>query len=500
MEASKRRRSMLDCRIQQLTKDEVQDVSSDEEIKAEENKADAEVAEKQARNEQPVSLFKAMPKRAWSKKDQQRTDEMLKMIDNLLLERRIMQSLESLVGGRNIETDKRLLLRTVNGRLRYIRLKVDCVMCEDVSVCLDVCEMRLILKCDAVVGVLIRCGSWLQFYPLCCLRFKLLQGMVDSLYSDSFVRYAASESWFMTEFEPFKDPVETETPESPHTVASLTSIPDSTPPTCHAEESEDSNTSGMRSTSSDFTVPLLPDHPLTHTSPTLVLFLRRTARMAVRVLRVMSPGLSASIAEVAAMSDLAFCKRFRSSYETSPSSSPPDLSLRKRSPGTSELVDDNEEADEEEEDEEVEESLDSNKESEDAKDEGPTAKNDGPTIGDEGLAMGDKGPNIRVKSLGLRGDEAVPEGDSVEGGLDAQYIRDQKDGRAYIDVPAYPPPAPPVQTPPSPEWSSGSLPISPAPSTVSSPISSPMILLTVPLSVASPATAEAEGFLTELGA
>ncbi|GJX75812.1 hypothetical protein Tco_0322623 [Tanacetum coccineum] len=77
---------------------------------------------------------------------------------------------------------------------------------------------------------------------------------------------------------------------------------------------------------------------------------------------------------------------------------------------------------------------------------------------------------------------------------------DPKDGRAYIDVPAYPPPTPPVQTSPSPEWSSGSLPISPTPSIIPSPISSPMIPLIVPSPVASPATAEAEGFLTELGA
>ncbi|GKG60168.1 hypothetical protein Tco_0609832, partial [Tanacetum coccineum] len=46
-----------------------------------------------------------------------------------------------------------------------------------------------------------------------------------------------------------------------------------------------------------------------------------------------------------------------------------------------------------------------------------------------------------------------------------------EDGTIYIDVPTYPPPAPPVQTPPSPEWIS-----------------------------ATPATAETEGFLTELGA
>ncbi|GKB98753.1 hypothetical protein Tco_0984890, partial [Tanacetum coccineum] len=32
---------------------------------------------------------------------------------------------------------------------------------------------------------------------------------------------------------------------------SPTSLPDSTPPACHVEESEDSDTSGVRSTSSD---------------------------------------------------------------------------------------------------------------------------------------------------------------------------------------------------------------------------------------------------------
>ncbi|GKA38768.1 hypothetical protein Tco_0731319 [Tanacetum coccineum] len=353
------------------------------------------------------------------------------------------------------------------------------------------------------------------------------------------------------ESEPFEDPVETETLESPHTVVSPTSLPDNTPPTRHAEESVDSDMSSARPTSSDFNAPLSLDHPLTYTSPTLVPFLHRTARMAVRVPPAMSPSLSASIAEVAAMSDSAFRKRFRSSYESSPSSSPPDLPSRKRSWGTSELVED-----EEEEDEEVEESSDSDSESEDAKDEGPTAEDEGPAAGDEGLAAGDEGPGMRVESLGLGGDEAVPEGQqraapvmetavgeplglgygalrrreiaSREGQMPSVFevgqgsgsvpeperpervsaLRqptlttwiDLEDGRAYIDVPAYPPPTPPVQTPPSPEWSSGSLPVSPAPSIVPLPISSPMIPLTVPSLVASPATAEAEGFLTEFPA
>ncbi|GJZ35945.1 hypothetical protein Tco_0581762 [Tanacetum coccineum] len=272
-----------------------------------------------------------------------------------------------------------------------------------------------------------------------------------------------------------------------------TSLPDSMPPTRHAEESEDSGTFGARSTPSDSTAPLSPDHPLTHTTPTLVPFLRRTSCMAVRVSPALSPSLFASIAELAAMSDPEFLEK----------------------------------EDEEEEDEEVEESLDSDSKSEDAEDEGPTTKDEGPTAGDDGLAVGDGGPDMRVESLGLGGDEAVPKGQQqaapvvetavgqVSGSVPeperpekVSALRqptlttwiDLEDGRVYIDVPAYQTPAPPVQTPPSPEWSSGSLFVSSAPSIVPSPISSPMILLTVPSPVASPATAEAEGFLTELGA
>ncbi|GKE59338.1 hypothetical protein Tco_1498523, partial [Tanacetum coccineum] len=310
------------------------------------------------------------------------------------------------------------------------------------------------------------------------------------------------------------DPVEIKTPESPHTVALPTPLPDSTPPTRHAEESEDSDTSGARTMPSDFTTPLSPDHPLTHTTPTLVPILRRTARLAVRVPPTMSPGLSASIAEVASMSDSAFRKRFRSSYE----SSPPDLPSRKRYRGTSELVKDEEE-DDEEEVEEVEESLDSDSESEDAEDEGHTAEDEDLVARDEGLATGDEGPGMRVESLCLKGDADIPEGQQraapvVETAMEPERPErvsalrqptlttwiDPEYGRAYIDVPAYLPPTPHVQTPPSPEWSSGSLPISLASSIVPSPISSPMIPLTIPSPVASPATAKAEGFLTELGA
>nr|GEX11427.1 hypothetical protein [Tanacetum cinerariifolium] len=213
-------------------------------------------------------------------------------------------------------------------------------------------------------------------------------------------------------FEPFEDLVETKTPESPHTVASPTSLLDSAPPTCHAEELEDSDTFGARSMTLNSIVPLLPDHPLTHTTPTLVPSLCRTARMAVHVSPAMLPVLLVSIAEVEAMSDSAFHKRFRSSYESSPLLSPPDLPLRKCYRGTSELVgdDDEEEDDDEGEDEEVGESLNFNSKSKDTEDEGPTVEDEDPAVGDEGLAVADEGLGMRVESLSLGGYEAVPEG------------------------------------------------------------------------------------------
>ncbi|GJX15417.1 hypothetical protein Tco_0216249 [Tanacetum coccineum] len=39
---------------------------------------------------------------------------------------------------------------------------------------------------------------------------------------------------------------------------------------------------------------------------------------------------------------------------------------------------------------------------------------------------------------------------------------DPEDDRVYTDIPSYAPPAAPFQTPPSPEWSLGSLPVSPS--------------------------------------
>ncbi|GJT25824.1 hypothetical protein Tco_0895761 [Tanacetum coccineum] len=278
-----------------------------------------------------------------------------------------------------------------------------------------------------------------------------------------------------TESEPFEDPIETETPESTHTVASPTSLPDSTPPTRHDEELKDSDT---------------------------------TSRKAVRIASAMSPGLSASITEVAAMFDSTFCKRFRSSYETSPSSSPLDLSSQNRSWGTSELVEDAEEEDEEEEDEEVEESSDSNSKSEVAGDEGPAAwdggsavGDEGPAAGNEGLAAGDEGPVMRVKSLGLGGDEAVPKGqqgaapivETTVGeplGLGYEVLRRREIASREGHMPNV------FKV----GQSFGSVPEPERPGRVSA-LRQPTLTTWIDLEdVASPATAEAEGFLTELGA
>ncbi|GKB68059.1 hypothetical protein Tco_0929471, partial [Tanacetum coccineum] len=300
-----------------------------------------------------------------------------------------------------------------------------------------------------------------------------------------------------TESEPFEDLIDIETLESPIAIAPPISLSESTP---HI----------------------------------LIPILRRTASMVVRVPHAMSSGLSASMAEVAAMSESMLRKRFWSSYESSPSMSPPDLPSWKRYRGTSELVKESRE-DNDEEDEEIEKSMDSDSVSEDAEEEGPTAKDEDPAAKDEGITAGVEGPSMHDEGYGLdderhgRDDESSgiddegysvesdglsleEEGEATPGGqqqaasvvgttmsvpLGLRYrvlrLRDlaleegdvystfevgqgsgsapeferperasafrqpilttwtnPKDGTIYIDIPDYPPPAPPVQTPPSP--------------------------------------------------
>ncbi|GJY41963.1 hypothetical protein Tco_0429233 [Tanacetum coccineum] len=217
-----------------------------------------------------------------------------------------------------------------------------------------------------------------------------------------------------TESEPFED-LGNESPESPHVVASPISFPDSTPPVGHVKELEGSGTSSAGSTLSDSTTPLSPDHPLTRYTPVLVPSLCRTARMVVRVQPVLLPGYSARIVKAASMSDVAYHKRFRSSYESSPSPSPT-LLVRKRYRGTSELIFGTDSEGDELGDEEV--SLDSDSGSEDAEDEGPAAGDEDPGLDDKGYGLDDKsrgiddeGHSVERDGLGLEEeDEAVLEG------------------------------------------------------------------------------------------
>nr|GFB57339.1 hypothetical protein [Tanacetum cinerariifolium] len=251
-----------------------------------------------------------------------------------------------------------------------------------------------------------------------------------------------------------------------------------------SEEFEAFEPSGTRtvsshsSVSSDSTAPLLPNHPLTHilptSTPTRVSFHCRTARMAVRTQPTLSPGMSSRIAEAAALSISSFHKRYRSSYETPSPSSSPTLLVRKRYKGTSELIlDTNSEEDElGDEDTEEDESSDANdeRERERAMDKGPDMKEEEKTT--------PKGQSSR----------SVPKQEGVERRSAFRQPTlvtwvDPEDGRVYTDIPTYAPPAAPVQTPPSLEWSLGSLPISPSSSVVPSPIASPVATSTATISV-----------------
>ncbi|GKA23401.1 hypothetical protein Tco_0709363 [Tanacetum coccineum] len=267
-----------------------------------------------------------------------------------------------------------------------------------------------------------------------------------------------------------------------------------------SEPSDTKITSSHSPASSDSTAPLSPDHPLTQTSPTptptRVSFHRRTTRMVVRTQSTLPPGMSARIAEAATLSPSSFYKRYRSSYEIpSPSSSSPTLPIRKRYRGTSELVEDTKD-----------ECSDSGTKREGSQDEGPGLE-------DEGHGSEDKGPGLEEEEeevapegqqqivpaedttvyeplrLGYRvlrnsklvvGEGKIPSMFEVgqssrsvpehEGTEKVSAFRqhtlvtwvDPEDGRVYTDIRTYVPPATPVLTSPSLEWSSGSFLVSPS--------------------------------------
>ena len=57
--------------------------------------------------------MKYLPKRDWSRLDRQRSRVMIKKIDELLFERRLMRNLERFVGGREYRNNLRILERTI---------------------------------------------------------------------------------------------------------------------------------------------------------------------------------------------------------------------------------------------------------------------------------------------------------------------------------------------------------------------------------------------------
>ncbi|GJW12153.1 hypothetical protein Tco_1577980 [Tanacetum coccineum] len=182
---------------------------------------------------------------------------------------------------------------------------------------------------------------------------------------------------------------------------------------------------------------------------------------------VASSGLSASMAEVAAMSESALRKRFRSSCESSPSVSPPDLPLRKRYRRTSELVEDSED-DDDEEDEEIDENV--------------VYRREVYSVESDGLGLEEEKEDVPwVRFEVGQGSGSAPESERPE------------------RVSAFRQPTLTTWTGQR-TWTSSSLPISPSPSNDPSTISSPMTPLIVPSPVATPAAIETEGFLTELGA
>nr|GEX33153.1 putative reverse transcriptase domain-containing protein [Tanacetum cinerariifolium] len=186
--------------------------------------------------------------------------------------------------------------------------------------------------------------------------------------------------------------------------------------------------------------------------------------LSVRTQPTMSPGHSARMAEAMALSDLAFCKSYRSYYEI-PSPSPSlsstlTLPMQKRY---------------------------RERESQGLDDEGHG-------LGDEDHGLDDESQGLKDEGLHLEEEEVVPEGKQQAVRVGAERVSafrqptldtwvDPEDGKVHTDIPAYVPLAVPVQTPPSPEWSLSSLPVSPSSPVVQSPIASSMATPTTTISV-----------------
>ncbi|GKE72171.1 hypothetical protein Tco_1534212, partial [Tanacetum coccineum] len=234
---------------------------------------------------------------------------------------------------------------------------------------------------------------------------------------------------------------------------------DYTPATPHSsKESEPIEASKTRIASphsttspSDSTSPLSPDHPLTQTSPTLTpsraFFYRSTACMAVRTQPTLSLGISARVTEAMTLSPSSFRKRYR---------------------GTSELIEDTEV-----------EGTESKTESEELEDEGPGSDREKAASKDQQQQALTEGSVPSTFEEGQSSRSVPDQQIAYETPTPRLPVRttwvDPEDDIVYIDIEFDEPPVrASVQTPASPEWSSGSLPVSPASLTIPTPVASPV--------------------------
>ncbi|GKD86308.1 hypothetical protein Tco_1357462 [Tanacetum coccineum] len=262
------------------------------------------------------------------------------------------------------------------------------------------------------------------------------------------------------ESEPFKDPIETEKTQSlspraaPLSPDYTPTSPDYTLDTPHTdEESEPMEASETRTASpSDSTSPISLNHPLTQTSPTptpsQAFYYRSTVRMAVHTQPTLLLGYSAKFTKAMTLSPSSFHKKYW---------------------GTSEPILDTET--------EVDElnAKGTGSKSEESEDEGPGLGTKEATSEDqqhqavlvediaanEPLGLGYKVARRRALEL-------------AEGPVPSTFEVDLEDDTVYLDIEFDPPARAPVQTLASPEWSFGSLIVSPASLTVPSPVASPV--------------------------
>nr|GEZ52593.1 hypothetical protein [Tanacetum cinerariifolium] len=127
---------------------------------------------------------------------------------------------------------------------------------------------------------------------------------------------------------------------------------------------------------------------------------------------------------------------------------------------------------------EEDESSDANDKKERSDDEGNGLGNEDHGLDDESQGLEDEGLSLEEDEAALRRHELAMGEDQVPSTFEVG-----QSSRIYIDILAYVPLAVPVQTPPSLEWSLGSLPVSPSSPVVPSSIALLVATLTTTISV-----------------